>query len=132
MAQVGASTLHPAGAACHEFLSFDETLAYMREARVVVAHAGVGMVLSALRAGQTPVVAPRLREFGEAVDDHQVPFGRRLAGLGLVRLVEDLAQLGDALSTTIDSATTRRTSSPLSVELHDYLSLAVAGHRRRS
>ena len=42
VAQVGASTLHPAGAANDEFLSFDETLAYMREARVVVAHAGVG------------------------------------------------------------------------------------------
>jgi UDP-N-acetylglucosamine transferase subunit ALG13 len=132
VAQVGASTLHPASATCHEFLSFDETLAYMREARVVVAHAGVGTVLSALRVGQTPVVAPRLREFGEAVDDHQVSFARRLAELGLLRLVEDLAQLEGAVSTTIDGVRTQRESSQLAVELHDYLSSAVASQRRRS
>ena len=132
VAQVGASMMRPVGATCHEFLSFEETLSYMREARVVVAHAGVGTVLSALRVGQTPVVSPRLRQFGEAVDDHQVPFSRRLAELGYVRLVEDLSELDDAVSTTVGGKRSHGRSSALSVELHDYLSSAFARRHRRS
>jgi UDP-N-acetylglucosamine transferase subunit ALG13 len=93
VAQVGASTTRPAGALCHEFLSFDETVNLMRRARLVVSHAGVGTVLTALRLGHVPVVVPRLRRFGEAVDDHQVMFARRASALGVVRLVEDLSEL---------------------------------------
>jgi UDP-N-acetylglucosamine transferase subunit ALG13 len=130
VAQVGASSTRPRHATCHEFLSFDETLAYMREARVVIAHAGVGTVLSALRVGQIPVVSPRLQQFGEAVDDHQVPFSRRLAELGYVRLVEDLSELEGAVSTTVADQRTQTVSSALSLELRDYISAFAEGRRR--
>jgi len=41
---------------------------------------------------------PRLQRFGEAVDDHQLEFGRRAASAGLVTLVEDTADLGQAIA----------------------------------
>jgi len=41
---------------------------------------------------------PRLHRYGEAVDDHQVPFARRLAETGLLTLVEDPADLAAALA----------------------------------
>jgi UDP-N-acetylglucosamine--N-acetylmuramyl-(pentapeptide) pyrophosphoryl-undecaprenol N-acetylglucosamine transferase len=44
----------------------------MREADVVIAHAGVGTVLAALGEGKVPVVLPRLAAQREHVDDHQV------------------------------------------------------------
>jgi UDP-N-acetylglucosamine transferase subunit ALG13 len=47
--------------------------------------------------GKRPVVVPRLARFGEAVDDHQLPFARRPAEAGAVTLVEDVAALPEAL-----------------------------------
>jgi UDP-N-acetylglucosamine transferase subunit ALG13 len=96
--QHGASSVRPAGATCLDFLPFEDLVELMRRARVVVTHAGVGSIVAALTNGKRPLVVPRLARFGEAVDDHQLPLARRLAGSGLVTLVEDPAELLQALA----------------------------------
>ena len=75
MVQGGALELAAgAGARGSTSSPFDELVEHVRRARVVVSHAGVGSVLTALANGKRPVVVPRLHRFGEAVDDHQLPF----------------------------------------------------------
>ena len=96
--QHGPSPVRPAGATCVDYLSFEEMTEHLAKARVAVLHAGVGSVLAALAAGARPVVVPRLQRYGEAVDDHQVGFGRRLHEEGLVVFVEDPAGLGDVVA----------------------------------
>lgn len=96
--QHGPSDVRPPNAECVDYLSFAELVERLRRARVVVTHAGVGSVVSALSAGKVPIVVPRLRRFGEAVDDHQVPFGRLLERQQLVRFVEDPARLAAAVA----------------------------------
>jgi UDP-N-acetylglucosamine transferase subunit ALG13 len=95
--QHGPSAVRPRGATCREFMPFDELVATMRRARVVVTHAGVGSVMTSLLAGKRPIVVPRLRRHGEAVDDHQLSFARRLEEGGLAVLVEEPALLGPAV-----------------------------------
>ena len=51
----------------------------MREADVVVAHAGTGIALAALEAGRLPVLVPRRARRGEHVDDHQLTIALELA-----------------------------------------------------
>ena len=126
--QGGASSLRPAGAVWFDFLEYAELVEQVRAARVVVAHAGVGTVLTAVREGKCPVVVPRLHRYGEAVDDHQLAFGRRLAQSGFVTLVEDPARLSEALSAASQSPP--RASAPsgeLVADLRDYLE-GLAGH----
>ena len=106
--QHGPSAIRPAGASAVEFLTFDEMVETMRRARIVVTHAGVGSVMTSLLAGNRPIVVPRLHRYGEAVDDHQLPFGRRLAEAGLVVLCED----PDELAPLVASG-----SGPLDVQL---------------
>jgi len=60
----------------------------MREADVVIAHAGVGTVLAALGEGKVPVVLPRLEAQREHVDDHQVEVAAMLDGRSLVVSVD--------------------------------------------
>jgi UDP-N-acetylglucosamine transferase subunit ALG13 len=60
----------------------------MREADVVVTHAGVGTALAALEVGKCPVMAPRLAEHGEVVDDHQVQIADQLSRRGLAVAVD--------------------------------------------
>jgi UDP-N-acetylglucosamine transferase subunit ALG13 len=106
VAQHGASTVRPTNARCVDFLPYDELLELMRRARVVVTHAGAGSVLTAAAAGRKPVCVPRLRRHGEAVDDHQLWFGRRMADAGVLTLVEDEAALPAAVEGGGDGAAT--------------------------
>jgi UDP-N-acetylglucosamine transferase subunit ALG13 len=110
-------------------LPYDELVAHMRDARVVVSHAGVGSVLTALRIGRRPVVVPRLERYGEAVDDHQLAFGRKLAELGHVVLVEDPRTLAEAVAETPPDELPEFGVSALALELRDELG-ALLDHSR--
>jgi len=96
--QHGASPVRPRGAECVDFLPYAELVSLMRSARVVVTHGGVGTILTALANGKRPFVVPRLAKRGEAVDDHQLEFARRVAAAGVIELVEDPAELGSRLA----------------------------------
>lgn len=80
-----------------DFLPYDVLDAHARAARIVVCHAGVGSIVLARRSGSRPIVMPRRHRLGEAVDDHQVALAARLAGAGLVTVVEDAEALAAAL-----------------------------------
>jgi UDP-N-acetylglucosamine--N-acetylmuramyl-(pentapeptide) pyrophosphoryl-undecaprenol N-acetylglucosamine transferase len=60
----------------------------MRQADVVVAHAGTGSALAAFEVGVTPLLVPRRRAHGEHVDDHQVVTAANLAARGLALTVD--------------------------------------------
>jgi UDP-N-acetylglucosamine transferase subunit ALG13 len=106
----------------------------MREARVVITHAGVGSVIASLTAGKRPIVVPRKSCFGEIVDDHQVVFARRLGERELVDVVEDPARLPEAIARHGSAATVHRAqSSSLEHELERWIdeALRTPGSRRR-
>jgi UDP-N-acetylglucosamine transferase subunit ALG13 len=122
LVQHGPSPVRPRGARCVDYLDFDEINDEMRRARVVVAHAGVGSVIVALMNDRRPIVVPRLARFGEAVDDHQVPFGRRLHEVGLVHLVEDPAELAAAVAADeVAGSVSLRPNPALVAELRGYV-----------
>ena len=118
--QHGASSERPRATRCVAALPGDELAALMQTARVVVTHCGVGSILGAISAGRTPVVVPRLAALGEAVDDHQLELARRLAELGLVTVVEDVAELPDAIAAAVDRGS-GRVGTRLVQELASYL-----------
>lgn len=96
--QHGPSNVRPHGARCLAFLPFEDIEELVRDARVIVTHAGVGSILLALANGKRPYVVPRRRAFGETVDDHQIESARRFARAGLVTLVEDPERLAEAIA----------------------------------
>lgn len=112
----------PARARTFDYLPYDDLVQMIREADVVVAHAGVGTILTVLHEGKRPVVVTRLKRHGEAIDDHQVPIARRLAEAGIVSLVEDLGLLPDAVDAARGVAAPAASGrSPLADDLGAYL-----------
>ena len=109
------------GAELVDFLSFEQMVATIRRARVVVTHAGVGSVMVSLANGKCPVVVPRLKSFGEAVDDHQLQLGRRFAAAGLVTLVEAPDGLAAAVSGEQQPAAVVPSASSLAADLTSFL-----------
>jgi len=91
--QYGSARFVPRATVASGFMDYDEVADRMRAARVVVAHAGAGSILTALSVGVRPVVVPRRSELGEVVDDHQWELSQRLARAELVTLVDDVADL---------------------------------------
>ena len=99
VAQIGRTDYRPAHIRYTEMMSpgeFRETLA---RASVVVAHAGMGTILSALEAGVPVLVMPRRAALREQRNDHQLATSRRLGERGLVRVAED----ADALRARLDA-----------------------------
>jgi UDP-N-acetylglucosamine transferase subunit ALG13 len=96
--QRGSSDVRPPAAQVVDFLSFDRLVSEVRRARVVVTHAGVGSVLVALTNGRRPIVMPRMRRHGEAVDDHQIAFAERFEKSGFVTVVRTGEELADAVT----------------------------------
>jgi UDP-N-acetylglucosamine transferase subunit ALG13 len=108
LVQYGSSQVAHGRGTWIDYLAFDELAEHARRARVVVCHAGVGSIMLARRCGHRPIVVPRRRHLGEAVDDHQLMLGRRLDQAGSVRLLED----EEALGRTLRSSTTRIKETP--------------------
>jgi UDP-N-acetylglucosamine transferase subunit ALG13 len=125
--QHGPSSLRPAGATCIAFLPFDELAELVAKARVVVTHGGVGSILIARLHGKRPVVVPRLRRYGEAIDDHQVSLAQRLAETGLVTLVEDPSCLPEEVARANGSARAEAASDSLVADIRQYLDAIVRG-----
>jgi len=130
--QYGHARVRPSRGRAVDFLAFEEMVDHMRRADTVVMHAGAGSALLALSNGVVPILVPRLHEFGEAVDDHQLAFARRLAERGLARVVENL----DDLSAESRQPSERR--SPIELDagslVHDlqaYIDAAIDGRRHR-
>jgi UDP-N-acetylglucosamine transferase subunit ALG13 len=69
---------------------FRETLA---TAKVVVAHAGIGTILTALELGVPALVLPRRAALREMRNDHQLATARRLGERGLVAVAYDESEL---------------------------------------
>jgi len=53
-------------------LSRDEYDHYLSAADLVISHAGLGTILACINAGKKLIIFPRLTEFGEHFNDHQL------------------------------------------------------------
>jgi beta-1,4-N-acetylglucosaminyltransferase len=128
--QHGPSKVRPRNATCIGYVPFAEFVDFVKQARVVVTHAGVGSILVALMQSKRPFVVPRLARLGEAIDDHQLELARKLAGAELVTLVEDTSALGGLVSAPRPEGSRRNVvpSPALIADLERYL-LAEVGDR---
>jgi len=88
----------PPCARADEFVSFGRMVELIEAADVVVSHAGVGSIMCALRAGHVPIVFPRLKRYGETVDDHQAELAEALERRGNVIVVWNATELVDAVA----------------------------------
>lgn len=105
--QVGDTDTSGLGIEAHRTLPARQLHDAIAQADLVIAHAGVGSALSALDAGRCPVLLPRLRAFGEHVDDHQAMIADDLARRGLaVSCAPEQLELSDLVAATRTGVTT--------------------------
>jgi UDP-N-acetylglucosamine transferase subunit ALG13 len=79
-----------------KFLDKEEFLGHIAKAKFIVSHAGTGSIISCLKLGKKVIVAPRLKSFGEHIDNHQLEianvFGKKNFIIGLKKDFSDLEE----------------------------------------
>jgi UDP-N-acetylglucosamine transferase subunit ALG13 len=89
----------------------------MQECSVVVAHAGMGSILTALQYGKPILVMPRRGDLRETRNDHQIATAKRFKELGRVAVAFDEAELERELDRLGELRATERISPWASDEL---------------
>ena len=88
---------------------------YIREASGIISHAGVGTITIALEAGKPLLVMPRLKRYGEVVNDHQLPLAKRFELLGHVLVAYEAEELPEKIKQLSSFVPCKRRPQPQAV-----------------
>ncbi|PEI96080.1 glycosyltransferase family 28 [Bacillus pseudomycoides] len=98
VAQVGYSTYIPTNFQAHKLLKPEQMETYINKASLLITHGGTSSIFNALKKQKKVIVVPRLSEFHEHVDNHQIEICDVLDKKGYVSVVWDMKKLGTAIS----------------------------------
>ena len=92
--QTGFSTCEPKNCEWSKLYPYQRMIELVNEARIVITHGGPSSFIMPLQIGKTPIVVPRMKDFDEHVNNHQVDFCRQVAQrMGTIIVVEDMDEL---------------------------------------
>lgn len=96
-AQIGETEWRPSYIAYSKFLEPEEFSLRVASATTVISHAGMGTILTALRAEKPILVMPRLLALREVRNEHQLATSRRLLDMGKIDVAFDEKELTSCL-----------------------------------
>ena len=99
IAQVHHTTLRPRHIKTVDFLAPDEFDKLFNEARLIVAHAGMGTILSALQQNKPIIIFPRIAALGEHRNEHQLGTAAKMRERGWVYVASTPEELKSLLLT---------------------------------
>lgn len=92
--QTGFSTYKPQHCEWSKLYPYQRMIELVKEARIVITHGGPSSFITSLQIGKIPIVVPRMKKFGEHVNNHQVIFCRQIAErMGTIIEIEDMNEL---------------------------------------
>ncbi|MBO4718391.1 MAG: glycosyl transferase family 28 [Prevotella sp.] len=80
-----------------DFLAPDEFDSPFNQARLIISHAGMGTILSALQKGKPIIIFPRIAAMGEHRSEHQLATARKFKELGRVYVAMNEEELKELL-----------------------------------
>ena len=69
----------------------------LKEADLVITHGGVGSIMSAVKLGKKVIAVPRLKKYGEHVNDHQIEIIDTFKKQGIIIGINNVDELAQAL-----------------------------------
>ena len=70
---------------------------YQKDADIIITHGGVGSIISSIKEGKKVIAVPRLHEYGEHVNDHQLDIIKSFNDAGYIIGIQDVSELPEAL-----------------------------------
>ncbi|MEE1101396.1 MAG: PssE/Cps14G family polysaccharide biosynthesis glycosyltransferase [Agathobacter sp.] len=91
--QKGNSTYVPQNCKYKDFVERNEFAKMIEKCSVLIAHAGVGSIMTGINANRPVIVVPRLAKYNEHVDDHQKQIAEAFASKKCVLYCKNLKKL---------------------------------------
>lgn len=133
LAQIANGTYVPQHLEWERSIPPEEFQAHLQRCELLVAHAGIGSILSALELGKPVIVLPRQAALGEHRNDHQLATSKRFGARGLVRVAADeteLCQLLNQFETPVSETRITNEASPEFIHnLRQFISQATSSKR---
>ncbi len=118
------ATYSPKNIQTDDFLPPEEFNRIFERARLVVAHAGMGTIISAMQSGKPLIVFPRQASLGEHRNEHQLATVRQLEASSMAAVAYDREQLRSLLLSgkePVPHKIAERPSESLSRSIKDYI-----------
>ena len=97
-AQTGYSDYVPKHYDHKQFLDRDEFEKLQNDADIIITHGGTGAIVGALKKGKKVIAVPRLEQYGEHVDDHQLQIVEQFVESGFICECEDCSRMDEVIS----------------------------------
>lgn len=94
LAQIGYSTYVPTALEVRRFMDRVQFMAAIESHDVVITHGGTGVIASAVKCHKRVIAVPRLSQYGEHVDDHQVEVVDQFASTNMILRCDRIEELG--------------------------------------
>lgn len=96
--QAGCTKLDTDSMKIFDLLPIDEFDALINDADVIITHAGVGSILSALKKGKKVIACARLAQYGEHTNDHQLQIQEEFARQGYLISCDDFSKIHEIIN----------------------------------
>jgi len=104
--QTGFSDYIPESCDWKKFLSYEEMIQKIKDAKIVITHGGPSSFILPLQYGKAPIVVPRMKIYDEHVNDHQVEFCRKYNSLNNnIIVVVNIDELNSELFSIVEKKT---------------------------
>ncbi len=98
-AQAGYSDYKPRHFGYKSFLNKEGFSQEISRADIVITHGGTGVIVESIKKRKKVIAVPRLKKYGEHVDDHQLQLVEQFRDSDLICGCIDLKGLGEAIDT---------------------------------
>lgn len=96
-AQTGYSTYEPKLYPFKPFLNKDEFLINMEKSSIIITHGGTGSIINGVKKEKKVIGIPRMKEFGEHVDNHQMEIIEQFSNSNMIYAISDIKNLRTAI-----------------------------------
>jgi beta-1,4-N-acetylglucosaminyltransferase len=114
-AQIGPCNYKPRNMEYVNMLQKETFDSYFQKASHVISHAGIGIITMALDNKKPSLVMPRLRKYGEVVNDHQLATAKKFEELGHILAVYNVEILPDGIRKLKNFVPLERKANPQAV-----------------
>ncbi len=76
-----------------DYMAIEQFEEYIEKADLIICHAGVGTILTALQKDKKIIAAARLKKYGEHVNDHQLQILETFSKRGYILALEDFDKI---------------------------------------
>lgn len=99
-AQIGVSDYKPQNYNYTDFMTQDEFNKKLNESNLIITHAGTGVIINAIKKGKKVIAIPRLKKYGEHVDDHQIQLIKQFEKLNFIESCYSIEKLEEKIKIT--------------------------------